>query len=205
MISAITSSWRLQNAFRPNCNGVDKRIHMLYGLNIGFTYTTVASRHRHKDLADSLSCTIKLLSKHQTGWLIALLQLHYMLLHYVYLHMISNFHTCLFSYTVHVKGQDAPHKWQQCIVTERNNQLGPHRRSTKSIFASTNIHKFYYVIVSCSKWDYYSVHRHFWIRTQRTQRTKWITLSTENTCYIEHKQGPWRISTCLTHKITMVH
>ena len=53
---------------------------------------------------------------------------------YVYLHMISNFHTCLFSFTVHVKGQDAPHKWQQCIITEGNNQLGPHRRSTKSIF-----------------------------------------------------------------------
>ena len=88
--------------------------------------------------------------------------------------------------------QDAPHKWQQCTITEGNNQLGPHRRSMKSIFASTNIHKFYYFIVSCSKWDYYSVHlysdliknRHFWIRTQRT---KWTTLSTENTCYIAHK------------------
>ena len=127
---------------------------MLYG----FTYTTVASWHRHKDLADSLSCTIKQLPKHQTGWLINLLQLHYMLLHYVYLHVIINFHTCLFSYTVHVKGQDAPHKWQQCIITEGNNQLGPHRRSTKSIFASTNIHKFYYFIVSWTKWDYYTVH-----------------------------------------------
>ena len=106
--------------------------------------------------------------------------------------MISNFHT-----------------WQQCIITEGNNQLGPHRRSTKSIFSSTNIHKFYYFIVSCSKWDYYSVHlysdliknRHFWIRTQRTQRTKWTTLSTENTCYIAHKHvheeyqhaSPWSI------------
>ena len=178
---------------------------MLYG----FTYTTVASRHRHKDLADSLSCTIKQLQKHQAGWLIILLQLHYMLLHYVYLHVINNFHTCLFSYTVHVKGQDAPHKLQQYIITEGNNQLGSHRRSTKSICASTNIHKFYYFIVSCSKWDYYSVHlysdliknRFFWIKTQRT---KWTTLSTENTCYIAHKQGPWRISTCLTHKITVV-